>query len=98
MEHDKSMTSDEVTNVQRTKHMFGREPDFEGIGGPPEVAEAYVLGHLPMKCLEEYEEHLLLCGECRREVDEVTGFIEMYRLASKGIDPLPLQKALAKNT
>ena len=54
-----------------------------------------MLGRMPVKTREEYEEHLLQCGACRLEVEQVRDFIDMLRLAEEGIDPLPLQAALA---
>ena len=59
-----------------------------------EAAEAYVLGRLTKQQHEEYEAHLLVCGVCQQEVEQVTEFIETLRLAVDGMDPLPLWAAL----
>ncbi len=64
---------------------------------PSEAAEAYVLGRLAEEQREEYEEHLLVCGVCRQEVERLSEFIKTLRLAVDGIDPLPLWAALAPN-
>jgi predicted anti-sigma-YlaC factor YlaD len=42
-----------------------------------EVAEAYVLSRLSPADLVIYEEHLLICEECREMVDSIEEFIDL---------------------
>ena len=60
-----------------------------------ETAEVYVLGRLTQEQQAEYEDHLLVCGDCRQQVERLTEFIETLRLAVDGIDPLPLWAGVA---
>jgi anti-sigma factor RsiW len=57
---------------------------------PSELAERYVLDTLDADDRESFEAHMRLCARCRREVADVREFVEMLRLAARGIDPLPL--------
>jgi anti-sigma factor RsiW len=45
------------------------------------MAEAYVLNRLSPPELETYEQHLLICEECRVAVEEADNFIRLFRAA-----------------
>jgi anti-sigma factor RsiW len=47
------------------------------------AAEAFALGKLAEEQLAPLEEHLLLCGSCRRKVEEWDEFIQVARVALK---------------
>lgn len=77
-------------------HAISETWKLQGGEDVAEVAESYVLGRLTPSRRDEYEAHLLLCGVCRREVENIGEFIETLRLAVDGIDPLPLWSTLAR--
>ena len=56
----------------------------------------YVLGTLDPGDREAFERHMRACRRCRREVIEVREFVEMLRLAARGLDPLPVCAAASR--
>ena len=49
-----------------------------------ETAEAYVLQRMNQRDRSSYEEHLLICRQCRDSVQTVDRFIEVFRAAVGG--------------
>jgi hypothetical protein len=47
-----------------------------------EVAEQYAMGTLPATGLEQLEEHLLVCCECRQWLVEVEQYVGAIRAAA----------------
>ena len=46
-----------------------------------EVVERYCLGRLPAAESESFEEHLLICGQCRNRLRESERFVQSMRNA-----------------
>lgn len=59
-----------------------------------EAAEQYVLHRMPQTELVAFEEHLLVCEQCREAVEITDEFVQVFRLAATSLDPLPVQVAL----
>jgi anti-sigma factor RsiW len=50
---------------------------------PDDVAEAYCMGALDPADAAAFEEHLLVCDECRATVDAVTEYVRAIRPAAE---------------
>jgi hypothetical protein len=57
-------------------------------------AEAYLFRRMTADDVASYEEHLLLCEDCRQAVEITEQFIEIFRLAADPLDPLSVEFAL----
>ncbi len=63
-----------------------------GIHLSEDLLEEYVFGRLKGSALSTVEEHLLICADCRRRLEETEGFIRAARIAARRLqeDPLDL--------
>lgn len=64
-----------------------RPMDFGVIHCSPEavedLAEQFVFRRLSTVDMDQYEEHLLVCGECRSALEQVEDFIRTLRQAAR---------------
>lgn len=87
----------------------GRLPDKGGLAemhGPAratanghvneEILELYAMGRLGEPKLGSVEEHLLLCGYCQDRLDEIDGFVKVFRQASRQMSETAREPAKEK--
>ncbi len=51
--------------------------------------ETYFLGHAPVATVDEVEEHLITCEQCRSKLDETELDIRVLRIALRSWDSAP---------
>jgi hypothetical protein len=78
--------------IRNLRPLSGAQTPFPHPGD--NLLEAYTMGTLAQELLPELEEHLLSCDPCRLRLEELEGFVRIFRTAAEDIEirPLPAHK------